>query len=49
MVLRRIPAEIPNIDELGLPEILKELVMHKRADLSGNAIAKSHSIVSSKP
>ena len=30
MVLRRIPAEIPNIDELGLPEILKELVKHKR-------------------
>ena len=29
MVLRRIPAEIPNIDELGLPEILKELVKHK--------------------
>ncbi|MGH8597291.1 MAG: PilT/PilU family type 4a pilus ATPase [Gammaproteobacteria bacterium] len=30
MVLRRIPSNIPTIDELGLPEILKSLVMHKR-------------------
>ncbi|MGR8946563.1 MAG: PilT/PilU family type 4a pilus ATPase [Gammaproteobacteria bacterium] len=30
MVLRRIPAEIPTIDELGLPEVLKALVMHRR-------------------
>ncbi len=30
MVLRRIPAEIPTIEELGLPEILGELIMHKR-------------------
>ena len=30
MVLRRIPAKIPTIDELGLPDILKSLVMHKR-------------------
>ncbi|MCC7413442.1 MAG: PilT/PilU family type 4a pilus ATPase [Gammaproteobacteria bacterium] len=30
MVLRRIPSTIPNIEELGLPEILKDLVMHKR-------------------
>ncbi len=30
MVLRLIPAKIPTIDELGLPQILKELVMHKR-------------------
>jgi twitching motility protein PilU len=30
MVLRRIPSNIPSIDELGLPEILKSLVMHKR-------------------
>ncbi|HMM74471.1 MAG TPA: PilT/PilU family type 4a pilus ATPase [Gammaproteobacteria bacterium] len=30
MVLRRIPAKIPTIDELGLPEVLKSLVMHKR-------------------
>ena len=30
MVLRRIPSQIPTIDELGLPEILKSLVMHKR-------------------
>ncbi|MSR14752.1 MAG: PilT/PilU family type 4a pilus ATPase [Gammaproteobacteria bacterium] len=30
MVLRRIPSNIPTIDEMGLPEILKSLVMHKR-------------------
>ena len=30
MVLRRIPSEIPTIDELLLPEILKSLVLHKR-------------------
>ena len=30
MVLRLIPLRIPTIDQLGLPEILKELVMHKR-------------------
>ena len=30
MVLRRIPSEIPTIDELGLPEVLKPLVMHRR-------------------
>ena len=30
MVLRRIPSQIPSIDDLGLPEILKSLVMHKR-------------------
>ncbi|MGE0485115.1 MAG: PilT/PilU family type 4a pilus ATPase [Gammaproteobacteria bacterium] len=30
MVLRRIPAEIPTIDQLGLPDILSELIMHKR-------------------
>lgn len=30
MVLRRIPTEIPTIDELALPEILKELIMHRR-------------------
>ena len=30
MVMRRIPSEIPTIDELGLPEVLKSLVMHKR-------------------
>ena len=30
MVLRRIPSKIPSIDEMGLPEILKSLVMHKR-------------------
>ncbi|MGE0385277.1 MAG: PilT/PilU family type 4a pilus ATPase [Gammaproteobacteria bacterium] len=30
MVLRRIPSKIPTIDELGLPEILAEIVMHKR-------------------
>ena len=30
MVLRLIPIRIPTIDELALPPILKELVMHKR-------------------
>jgi twitching motility protein PilU len=30
MVLRRIPSVIPTIEELGLPEVLKALVMHKR-------------------
>ncbi len=30
MVLRLIPTRIPNVEELGLPEILKDLVMHKR-------------------
>lgn len=30
IVLRRIPADIPTIDQLGLPEILSELIAHKR-------------------
>ncbi len=30
MVLRLIPTQIPTIEELGLPDVLKELVMHKR-------------------
>ncbi|MFP6682213.1 MAG: PilT/PilU family type 4a pilus ATPase [Gammaproteobacteria bacterium] len=30
MVLRRIPSQIPTIDELALPDALKTLVMHKR-------------------
>jgi len=30
MVLRYITADMPNIDRLGMPEILKDLVMHKR-------------------
>jgi twitching motility protein PilU len=30
LVLRRIPATIPTIEELALPEVLKSLVMHKR-------------------
>ncbi len=30
MVLRRIPNEIPTIDQLGVPEILRELILHKR-------------------
>lgn len=30
MVLRLIPSKIPTVDELGLPEILNEMVMHKR-------------------
>ncbi len=30
MVLLRIPSQIPTIDELALPDVLKALVMHKR-------------------
>jgi twitching motility protein PilU len=30
MVLRYITADMPNLDKLSLPDILKELVMHKR-------------------
>ena len=30
MVLRTIPVEIPNLDKLGLPANLKEIVMQKR-------------------
>lgn len=30
MVIRNIQAEIPNFDDLGLPEILKEVIMAKR-------------------
>ncbi len=30
MVLRWIPNRIPTIEELGLPEVLKQLIMHKR-------------------
>lgn len=30
MVVRTIAAEIPNFEKLGLPEVLKEVVMHKR-------------------
>ncbi len=30
MVLRLIPSKIPTVDGLGLPEVLKSLVMHKR-------------------
>ncbi|MGH8579437.1 MAG: ATPase, T2SS/T4P/T4SS family, partial [Gammaproteobacteria bacterium] len=30
MVLRRIPVEIPDLDDLGMPEVLKQLIMHKR-------------------
>lgn len=30
MVLRRIPSEIPTIEQLGVPDILKELIAHKR-------------------
>jgi twitching motility protein PilU len=30
MVLRLIPTQIPQIEELGLPEVLKQLIMHKR-------------------
>ncbi len=30
MVLRRIPSEIPTISQLGVPDILQELINHKR-------------------
>ncbi len=30
MVLRRIPSDIPTIDDLSLPDILRELICHKR-------------------
>jgi twitching motility protein PilU len=30
MVLRRIPSEIPTIEQLGVPDILSELINHKR-------------------
>jgi len=30
MVLRQIPTKIPTVDELGLPDVLKDLVEHKR-------------------
>ena len=30
MVLRRIPSEIPVVDELGLPDVLKDLILQKR-------------------
>ncbi len=30
MVLRLIPSKIPELDEFGLPEVLKDLILHKR-------------------
>ena len=30
MVLRYVKSQVPTIDELGVPEILKDLIMHKR-------------------
>lgn len=30
MVLRRIPSEIPNLEQLGVPDILKDLINNKR-------------------
>jgi twitching motility protein PilU len=30
MVLRRIPNHIPSVEELGLPSVLKQIIMHKR-------------------
>jgi len=30
MVLRRIPSDIPTVEELGVPDILTELIAHKR-------------------
>ena len=33
LVLRRIPADIPTVDDLNLPQVLKDLVMNKRGML----------------
>ncbi len=30
MVLRYLPSEVPQLSDLGLPDVLKELIMHKR-------------------
>jgi twitching motility protein PilU len=30
LCLRRIPTQIPGLDELGLPDVLKQIIMHKR-------------------
>jgi twitching motility protein PilU len=33
MVLRYVKSQVPTVDELGVPEVLKELIMHKRGML----------------
>jgi twitching motility protein PilU len=33
MVLRYVKSTVPNLDELGVPEVLKDLIMHKRGML----------------
>jgi twitching motility protein PilU len=33
MVLRYVKSQVPNLDDLGVPEVLKELIMHKRGML----------------
>jgi twitching motility protein PilU len=33
MVLRYVKSTVPNLDELGVPDVLKELIMHKRGML----------------
>lgn len=47
IVLRLIPASIPTTEELGLPEVLSELIMHKRGLLlmvGGTGSGKSTSL-----
>jgi twitching motility protein PilU len=49
MVLRRIVTDIPDIDQLGLPQILKEIVMSKRGlvlFVGGTGTGKSTSMAS---
>ncbi len=49
MVIRRIVTDIPNVDELGLPPILKEVVMSKRGlvlFVGGTGTGKSTSMAS---
>ncbi|MDO6806540.1 ATPase, T2SS/T4P/T4SS family, partial [Wenyingzhuangia sp. 1_MG-2023] len=49
MVLRRIETRIPSVDQLGLPEIIKELAMTKRGlslFVGATATGKSTSLAS---
>ncbi|MBA6391991.1 PilT/PilU family type 4a pilus ATPase [Colwellia sp. BRX10-3] len=49
MVIRRIVTEIPNVDDLGLPSVLKDVVMSKRGLLlfvGGTGTGKSTSMAS---
>lgn len=49
MVMRRIVTEIPDVDQLGLPQVLKEIVMSKRGlvlFVGGTGTGKSTSMAS---